>query len=128
MTTGRQKKIILIVEDERDLLETLVDKFNHEGFESLGAGDGEEGLKVALKRQPDLILLDLLMPKMDGLTMLSKLRQDQWGKNAHVIILSNVGDNERVAGALESGAYEYLVKTDWKIDEIVAKVKKRLGL
>ena len=88
--------------------------------------NGEEGLKAVFQERPDLILLDIVMPKMDGLTMLKELRKDGWGKTAKVIILTNLSDNQKVADAMENDTYEYIVKTDWKISDIIAKVKEKL--
>jgi len=122
----KMKKTILIVEDEISLCNALRDKFAGEGFSVLSAKDGEEGLKLALSERPDLILLDIIMPVMDGITMLAKLREDTWGNNAKVIILTNLSDNEKVAEALARGSYDYLVKSNWKIEDVVAKVCERL--
>lgn len=121
-----QKKI-LIVEDETSLRNALRDKLLLEGFIVLEAKNGEEGLGVALRDHPDLILLDIIMPKMDGLTMLKKLREDVWGKNTKVILLTNLSDNEKVSEALLQGSYDYLVKSDWKIEDVVTKIRARLG-
>jgi len=121
------KKKILVVEDEMSLRNALRDKLGLEGFIVLEAKNGEEGLDVALRDHPDLILLDIIMPKMDGLTMLKKLREDVWGKNTKVILLTNLNDNEKVSEALLQGSYDYLVKSDWKIEDVVAKVRARLS-
>jgi DNA-binding response OmpR family regulator len=121
------KKKILIVEDETSLRNALRDKLMLEGFIVLEAKNGEEGLDVALRDHPDLILLDIIMPKMDGLTMLKKLREDVWGKNTKVILLTNLSDNEKVSEALLQGSYDYLVKSDWKIGDVVAKIRARLS-
>lgn len=121
------KKKILIVEDETSLRNALRDKLMLEGFIVLEAKNGEEGLDVALRDHPDLILLDIIMPKMDGLTMLKKLREDVWGKNTKVILLTNLNDNEKVSEALLQGSYDYLVKSDWKIEDVVTKVRARLS-
>ena len=84
-------KKILIVEDEASLRKALVEKFQREGFETFLAFDGVEGLDQAERIQPDLILLDIIMPKMDGMTMLKKLRESgDWGKQVPVIILTNL--------------------------------------
>ena len=120
------KKTILVVEDEISLLNALCDKLTRENFAVLEAKNGEEGLEVALREHPDLILLDIIMPVMDGITMLKKLREDAWGKNAKVIILTNLSDNEKVAEAMRQETFEYLVKSDWKIEDVVAKVRERL--
>lgn len=116
-------KKILIVEDEQDLIEIIDEKFTREGFTVLKAGDGVEGLKVSLKEHPDLILLDIVMPRMDGLTMLKKLRQDSWGKTAEVILLTNLSPTEK-----SPTDTEYLIKSDWKLQDIVDKVKKKLKI
>lgn len=126
-------KKILIVEDEEIMLKALVDKFTAEGFEVVKAIDGVEGLKMALEEKPDMVLLDILLPKMDGMAMLKKLRTDDWGKQAKVILLTNVSDAETIASGADFGAgegevYEYLVKTDWSLDEVAQKVKARLGV
>src|SRR6185295_10847997 len=84
------KKKILIVEDELPMLNALSDTFKDEGFIVIQAHDGEEGLESAKETLPDIILVDILMPKMDGMTMLKKLREDENGKNIPVIVLTNV--------------------------------------
>src|SRR5689334_6315852 len=93
---------ILIVDDEKPLLEALTDKFTREKFSTFGASDGEEGLEVAKRIQPDIILLDIVMPKMDGMTMLKLLREEPWGKDVPVILLTNLSDFTNVAEAMES--------------------------
>ena len=120
-------KIILVVEDEESLRNALNDKLTRENFNVLEAKDGEEGLEIALKYHPDLILLDLLMPKMNGIEMAGKLRQDKWGKNAKIIILTNLMETEKVQRELENSVYEYLIKNDIKLDDVVKKVKQALG-
>lgn len=122
----KTNKKILIVDDEPSLLTALRDKLTREGFTAIEAKNGEEGLEVALRDHPDLILFDIIMPVMDGMTMLKKLREDAWGKNAQVIILTNLSENEKVSQAVELGSYEYLVKSDWKIEDVVAKVREKL--
>ncbi len=118
---------ILIVEDEEPMLRALTDKFSDEGFSVIQAKDGEEALEMALTTNPDIILLDIILPKMDGMTMLKKLREDEKGANVPVILLTNLDYSVGVAKAVESGAYDYLVKTDWSLDDVVNKVKERLG-
>jgi DNA-binding response OmpR family regulator len=120
------KKIILVVEDEAPLRHALIEKLFHEGFEVLNAKNGEEGLETALLKHPQVILLDILMPKMDGMEVLRKLRADAWGKTAHIIMLTNLNDNERVAEAMKNHAFDYFVKSDVKIQEVVDKIKEKL--
>lgn len=120
---------ILIIEDEPALLTALVDKFSHEGSSCLEAKNGEEGLAVALREHPDVILLDIIMPVMNGIMMLKKLIADnEWGKTVPVIILTNLNDAEKVSGSVTCGKYEYLIKSDWQIEDIVKKVKEKLGI
>ena len=124
MAVARKK--ILIVEDELDLLGVLSQKFVTEKFEVLTAPNGQVGLEEALRSHPDIILLDVLMPVMDGMTMLAKLRQDDWGKDVPVILLTNLSDEKKVAEALKHGVYDYLVKADWNISDVVKKVRSKL--
>lgn len=121
-------KTILVVEDEASLRDALLEKLSHEGFEVLHARNGEEGLSAALAKHPDLILLDIMMPKMDGLAALEKLRADAWGKSVRVIMLTNLSDNEKIAAAMKSQAFDYLVKSDVKIEEIIEKIKEKLEI
>jgi DNA-binding response OmpR family regulator len=122
------KKTILIVEDEAPLRNALCDKLTSEGFHVLPAKNGVEGLHVALQEHPDLILLDIVMPLMDGVMMLHKLRADTWGSGVHVIILTNLSDNDSVAKAMEQDVFEYIVKSNIKIEELVKRVKETLGV
>lgn len=117
---------ILIIEDEKPLQDALTDKFTREGFSTYGAGDGEEGLQVAEHIKPDLILLDIVMPKMDGMSMLKVLRETEWGKEIPVILLTNLSDFNNVATAMESQAFDFLVKSNWTVDSVVEKVRQRL--
>ena len=122
-------KKILIVEDEAPLRNAVSDILTFEGFTVFQGKNGQEGLDVALREHPDLILLDLMMPVMDGLTMLEKLRQDHpWGETASVILLTNINDPEKVARATDAGSYDFLVKSDWNIEDVVKKIKVRLGI
>lgn len=114
---------ILIVEDEPSLLHALVDKFAREGFHTLTAKNGEEGLKTALEEKPALILLDIVMPKMDGITMFKKLRENQDAANIPVIFLTNLSNAEQVAEEIGAGNYQYLVKSDWDMKDVVEKVR-----
>lgn len=125
-----KKKKILIVEDDIPLMNTLREKLSHEGFEISEAKNGEEGLEVALRELPDIILLDIIMPVMDGLTMLKKLRgTNDWAKHVPVIILTNLecDTNETIMAVTETQPSYYLVKINWTLDKIVTKIRERLG-
>src|SRR3989344_4698898 len=122
-------KTLLIVEDDSSLLLALNDRFADEGFKIIQAKNGEEGLELAIKHRPDLILLDIIMPKMDGITMLKKMREDAWGKHAPFIILTNLSVDDKVLNDIsKTEPSYYLVKTDWNIEAVVKKVKDRLGI
>ncbi len=121
-------KKILIVEDETFLLDSLVRAFTAAGFVVRRAKDGEEGLAHAFAEHPDIILLDLLMPKLDGMSALKKLRDDPWGKEVAVIILTNASGAQKVNEAVENKVTDFLVKADWKLEEVVKRVKEKLGM
>lgn len=120
-------KKILIVDDEADLRSALGSALKAEGYTVVEAVDGEEGLAMAVKEKPDLILLDLIMPKLDGFGMMEQLREDSWGKDAKVVLLSVLEDVDTISKVLNRGGYDYIVKTDWKLAEIVDKIKTKLG-
>lgn len=123
MTTHVSKKKVLIVEDEISLRSVLHKELVREKFEVYEAGDGVEGLEIALEKKPDVILLDILMPKMDGMTMAKRLHEDEWGKNVPIIFLTNNDDPGFVSDALKQGVYQYLIKSNWKLEDVVGKVK-----
>lgn len=112
---------ILVVEDEHPLAHALELKFSHEGYDVTIAVDGVEGLKVANTTKFDMILLDLIMPQMDGFTFMEKLK-----KKVPIIILSNLGQEEDKERAAELGAVDYFVKSNTPIVEIIKKVKATL--
>ena len=118
---------ILVVEDEPSLLLAIGKKLRHEGFEVFEARDGIDGLALAFAKHPDFILLDIVMPKMDGLTMLGKLREDDWGKKVPVLILTNLVSAESAAQAEAHGSHGYLVKTEWTLEDVVKKIREHIG-
>lgn len=127
MKNGYRKKTVMIVEDEDSLRELLSDKFKDSGFKVCCTHNAEDGIKIALKNRPDLILLDIILPKMDGLTMLKKLRQDKWGSGVPVIILSNLNDQKKVSEALKIGVYDFLIKSNVKLADVVEEVREVLN-
>lgn len=120
-------KNILLVEDEESLRHALSEKFKHEGFSVTEVGNGKAGLEMALLMKPDVILLDIIMPIMDGMTMLKLLREDSWGKNAKVILLTNLNDSEQVSESMKEGVFDYLIKTNWALEDLVKLVKEKLN-
>ena len=124
-------KKILIVEDEASLRSRLVSRFQQEeGFAVFESGDGIDALNVAFREKPDVILLDIILPGMHGLNVLKQIRNEGegWGKNVPILMLTNLSDSEIVAQAAERGSFDFLVKEDWPLDDIVAKVKQRTGM
>lgn len=123
-------KRILVVEDEQLTRQALVDELAGEGFEVLQAVNGEEGLNTALREHPDLVLLDIVMPKMDGVTVMSKLREDAWGKDVPIIMLTVLDSDDAILGKIVENkpAYYLIKKNELHAEEIVAKVKEKLGI
>lgn len=120
-------RTVLLVEDEDVMRTTLSAALSAAGYQVLEAQDGEAGLTLALDKHPDLVLTDLMMPKMGGLEMIRSLRRDPWGENVEVIILTNVSDTEALETAMKEGAFFYMVKGDSSMADVVAKVKSRIG-
>ncbi len=122
------QKIVLVVEDEKSLREALTDVLRFKDFLPLEASNGKEGVELALAKHPDMVLLDLLMPEMDGMTALKKIRKDDWGAHVPVIILTNVSATEEqlMDDIVKHQPMYYLIKSDWKLHDIVAKVEEIL--
>lgn len=121
---------ILIVEDEQVMLDALVDNLHAAGFGHLYmAQNGQEGLEIALKEKPDLILLDIVLPKVDGMTMFRKLRERPEGKDVKVILLTNLtADDSIMKGVIANEPSYYLVKVEHSIEDVVDRVKTTLGV
>jgi len=117
---------ILIVEDEEVLAKVLREKFENEGFQVELAIDGEMVMSMAKKIKPDMILLDLLLPKKLGIEVLKEIKSDVELKTTKVLILSNLDDDQNIKNALTLGAVDYFVKTQHPLKEIVEKVKGHL--
>jgi len=118
-------KTILLVEDDEQLRRAISDKLADEGFRVREARDGEAGLMTALKEQPDLILLDLMLPKRDGISVLEELRRDSWGQRAKVFIITVLNEtDERRARAKTLHALEYIDKSNYQIEDVVQKVRE----
>lgn len=117
---------ILIVEDDKFLRELIAQKLVKEGYHISEAVDGEEGLKKAKEEKPDLVLLDLILPGIDGFEVLARMKEENIGR-VPVIILSNLGQKEDVEKGLELGAVDYLVKAHFTPGEIIEKIKRALG-
>jgi len=123
----KKNKIVLIVEDDEVLLRALYLKFENLGYTISSATDGDTAVKVAQRILPDIILLDLILPKMDGFEVLRILKSDDNTKKIPILVLSNLGADADMQKAKALGALDYLVKSDWHIDEVVEKVKHKLS-
>lgn len=123
-----EKKKILIVEDESALQKTLTEFLTEEGFEVFSALDGEMGVGLAKKEKPDLVLLDIILPKKDGYEVLEDLKGNDETKGIPVILLTNLESPEDIDRAFEKGASTYLVKSNYTLEEIVVKIKETLGM
>lgn len=121
-------KQILIVEDEADIREAIADAITDAGYDVHTATNGIEGLEKAKELHPDLLLVDLIMPKMDGNTMLRKLREDKWGKQARVVVLTAMDDVVNVASTHEHDIQDYIIKSHASLDEILNKVRLALHM
>lgn len=117
---------ILIIEDETVLLKVLAEKFENEKFDVVLAEDGEEGLLKVRGSKPDMILLDIILPKKDGIEVLKELKADPELKDIPVIIISNLGSDEKIRETLQLGAVDYLIKTQHPINEVVERVQEHL--
>jgi len=117
---------ILFIEDEQTLQKTLSDVLIKEGYKVKTASDGEAGLALAKEFKPDLVLLDLILPKKDGFSVLKEMRADEELKYMPVIVLTNLEGTADVERVLELGATTYLVKANYDLSEVVARVKQAL--
>ncbi len=115
---------ILIVEDDRHLQKILSDLLKEKGYSVLNAFDGEEALNILVSHTPHLILLDLILPKKDGFEVLKTIKDNYKTKNIPVIVLTNLEGSADIEKALELGAETYLVKANYKLEEILDKIKK----
>lgn len=122
-------KRILIIEDERAFLEVLEEALQQEGFEVTHASNGEDGLEMALKAHPDLLVVDVGLPRMDGLAVVESLRKDPaWGEHVSVVFLTNLNADDEIIKKIDAQKPAfYLVKTQWGIADVVGKIKECLS-
>ncbi|MDD3678715.1 MAG: response regulator [Patescibacteria group bacterium] len=125
MTKGAKK--VLIVEDDEALINLYEKKFSNNGFEVIKAEDGAKGYEYAKTKNPDIILLDIMLPVMNGFEVLKKLKKENLIENTPVVILSNYGETQNVTEGLVSGAVEYLIKVEHTPEEVLEIVKDALN-
>ncbi len=123
----KNMKKILLIEDEAALQKTLGKALMNLGYDVKSALDGELGLRLAKEEKPNLVLLDLILPKMHGLDVLKNMRDQDETKEIPVVILTNLENMAEVERAIELGATTYLVKSNYNLEEVVNKIKKVLG-
>jgi len=121
------KKTILLIEDDEFLAELYGTKLSLESYEVALASDGEKGLKMIKEKKPSLILLDIILPKMDGFEILKAMKADKEVKNIPVILLTNLSQKDEVKKGLDLGARDYLIKAHFMPSEVVKKIKETLG-
>ena len=125
--TAKGAESVLLVEDDQFLRGLIVKKLEAEGLEVIQAIDGEEGLRLIRETKPALVLLDLILPGIDGFEVLKQVKSDPAIKDIPIIILSNLGQKDDIGRGLELGAKDYLIKAHFTPGEIVQKVKEILG-
>jgi len=121
-------KKILFIEDEAALQEAFGGFLTQAGYKVINALDGEIGLRLAKTEEPDLVLLDLVLPKLNGFEVLERLKSDEATKAIPVIIMTNMEKMEDINRAIELGAKTYLVKTEYELGEVIEKIKKIIGI
>ncbi len=114
---------IVVAEDDKLISGSLCDALKTAGYEVTPAYDGEEAVAKVKEIKPDLVLLDIMMPKLDGISVLWELKADQSVAKTSVIVLTNIGDVETISKIVEAGASDYLLKSDQSVDDIIQKVK-----
>lgn len=120
------KEKILVVEDEETIRSMLIDSLEERGYVVQAAVDGESGLGLALKNEYDLILLDIVLPRKNGLEVLEELQKAKKEDLPKVLVLTNLGETDSIQKALDLGAMSYLVKADHNLSDIMLKVEKLL--
>jgi len=123
-----KNKKILLIEDEATLQKALNEVLVGEGYQVLLATDGQKGLELVQEEKPDLILLDIILPKMDGFEVLKKVKKDDAISQIPIIILTNLSDVNDIQKALDLGATTYLVKADFHLEDVLKKIEKVLNV
>lgn len=124
---GKNKKI-LVIEDEATLQKALMEALTQESYDVLSALDGLRGLEMAREEKPDLILLDIILPKMDGFEVLKELKKDESVSEIPIIILTNLSNMSDIQKTLDLGATTYLVKADFHLKDVLEKIKETLNI
>lgn len=127
MANTKDKKV-MIIEDDKFFISLIAKKLSDSGFTSLFANDGKMAFEVLAKQTPDIILLDIMLPDIDGFEILTRLKKDEQLKNIPVVFLSNLGSKEDINHGKELGATDFLIKATVTMDEVVKEVEKVLKI
>ncbi len=118
---------ILVAEDDKLISGSLCEALKGSGYEAIAAFDGEETIAKIKENKPDLLLLDIMMPKLDGISVLWELKANPETAGLPVVVLTNIGDVDTISKIVEAGAVDYLLKSDQSMDDVVQKVKDVLN-
>jgi DNA-binding response OmpR family regulator len=119
-------KTIMVVEDDQYMSRALQDKFGRSGFKVVAAQDGQKAVEVVRKEKPDIVLLDIMMPKKNGFEILKEIKQDAELQSVPILMLTNLSEESDRKKTFDLGASDYLVKSNTRINEIVEKVKSHI--
>lgn len=126
MTKSKDKLTVALIEDDKILSKSLGAELAEAGFRVVYGFDGQAGLDLITAEMPDLVLLDIVMPKLDGVSVLKALKNNPKTQEIPVIILTILDDSKKLVEAIKNGTYDYLVKADWRLEDVVKKVKEKL--
>ena len=127
MTQDKDKKLIAIIEDDEVLLKLLKEQLEKAGYEVITAIDGVKGLELVRSKKPDLLLLDIIIPRKDGFQVLSELKKENIIPALPVVVVSNSGQPVEIDRAINLGVRDYLIKLNFNPYEVLEKIKKILG-
>lgn len=122
-----EKKKVLVIEDSPYLAESLADMLNIKGYEPVLAPTGREGVAMAIEQQPDLILLDIRLPDIDGYEVYRRIRENDWGAHANIIILTASESTDSISKNIDLPKEDVLFKPDWSVQDLLAKIESKLS-
>lgn len=122
-TRGMAQKTVLVIEDSPYLAESLVDMLNIKGYNSLVAPTGREGVQMAIENQPDLILLDIRLPDIDGYEVYRRIRENEWGKKANVMVLTASESTENISKNIDLPSDHVLFKPEWSVKDLLDRIE-----
>lgn len=126
-TSGMEKKIVLVIEDSPYLAESLVDMLEIKGYEAIVAPNGREGVATAIEKHPDLILLDIRLPDIDGYEVYQRIRKDDWGKTAKIMVLTASESVENISKNIDLPKADVLFKPDWSVHDLLDRIAEKLS-